>query len=93
MKVQGSQGKCHMNLREIQGDTQRVLSPSISGIDNQDLLKEVHHMRIEVKCEVENCKYWAEGDQCVADSIMVVANRGNQAVNEKETICDTFEKM
>ncbi|MCM3664588.1 DUF1540 domain-containing protein [Mesobacillus subterraneus] len=50
-------------------------------------------MKIEVKCEVENCKYWAEGDQCVADSILVVANTGRQAANERETICDTFEKM
>ena len=50
-------------------------------------------MRIEVKCEVQNCKYWAEGDQCVADSILVVADAGRRADSERETICDTFEEI
>ncbi|WP_230137711.1 DUF1540 domain-containing protein, partial [Peribacillus frigoritolerans] len=26
-------------------------------------------MKLEVLCNVENCTYWAEGNQCVADSI------------------------
>ena len=49
-------------------------------------------MKIEVKCDVENCKYWAEGDQCVADSILVVAHNGDKAENVMETACKTFEK-
>ncbi|WP_081772893.1 DUF1540 domain-containing protein [Bacillus sp. EB01] len=48
-------------------------------------------MKIEVKCDVENCKYWAEGDQCVADSIMVIAHHDNEAANVMETACKTFE--
>ncbi|CEG25759.1 DUF1540 domain-containing protein [Bacillus sp. B-jedd] len=48
-------------------------------------------MKIEVKCNVENCKYWAEGDECVADSIYVIAQTGREAANVEETACKTFE--
>jgi hypothetical protein len=54
--------------------------------------KEVASMKIEVKCNVENCKYWAEGDECVADSIFVIGEHGRTADNEEETACKTFEK-
>ncbi|KPV45271.1 DUF1540 domain-containing protein [Alicyclobacillus ferrooxydans] len=28
-------------------------------------------MQVEVKCSVSNCEYWAEGNDCVASSILV----------------------
>ena len=49
-------------------------------------------MKIEVKCNVENCKYWAEGDECVADSIFVIGEHGRTAESVEETACKTFEK-
>ncbi len=48
-------------------------------------------MELEVKCNVENCKYWAEGDRCVADSIYVIGLHGREAENVEETACKTFE--
>ncbi len=27
-----------------------------------------------VKCSVENCEYWAEGNNCVAETIMIEIN-------------------
>jgi hypothetical protein len=48
-------------------------------------------MKLEVLCNVENCTYWAEGDQCVADSIYVVGLDNNDAENVEETACKTFE--
>jgi len=27
-----------------------------------------------VKCSVDNCEYWAEGNNCVADTIMIEIN-------------------
>ncbi|RFU61788.1 DUF1540 domain-containing protein [Peribacillus glennii] len=48
-------------------------------------------MGIEVLCNVENCKYWAEGDKCIADSIYVIGERGRVAGNVEETACKTFE--
>ncbi len=49
-------------------------------------------MKLEVKCNVENCKYWAEGDQCLADSIYVIGLHGEKAANVQETACKTFEQ-
>jgi len=49
-------------------------------------------MKIEVKCDVKNCKYWAEGDDCIADSIYVIAQTGKVAANVEETACKTFEE-
>ncbi|MGE7907213.1 DUF1540 domain-containing protein [Peribacillus sp. NPDC094092] len=48
-------------------------------------------MKLEVLCNVENCTYWAEGNQCVADSIYVVGLDNNDADNVEETACKTFE--
>ncbi len=48
-------------------------------------------MAKDVLCEVSNCKYWAQGDQCDADSIYVVSQSGKQATSQKETDCKTFE--
>ncbi|MFJ5716041.1 DUF1540 domain-containing protein [Neobacillus sp. NPDC093127] len=49
-------------------------------------------MKLEVKCNVENCEYWAKGDQCIADSIYVIASNGREADNVEETACKTFKK-
>ncbi|MFZ7942721.1 MULTISPECIES: DUF1540 domain-containing protein [Bacillaceae] len=47
-------------------------------------------MKLNVKCNVENCKYWAEGDQCVADSIYVIGLHGEVAADVEDTACKTF---
>jgi hypothetical protein len=50
-------------------------------------------MKLEVKCNVENCKYWDKGDQCIADSIYVVGLKGREeAASVDETACKTFEE-
>ena len=43
-----------------------------------------------INCEVNNCKYWAEGNQCQADQIVVVSEKGNHAKSSGETDCKTF---
>jgi len=48
-------------------------------------------MAKDVLCEVNSCKYWAAGNQCAANSIYVVSNRGKHATNSEETDCKTFE--
>jgi len=49
-------------------------------------------MELDVKCNVENCKYWADGDQCVADSIYVIGPHGSRKADDvEETACKTFE--
>jgi len=45
----------------------------------------------DVLCEVNNCAYWAKGNECTADRIYVVSHTGEQATNTKETDCKTFE--
>lgn len=47
-------------------------------------------MAKDVKCEVNTCNYWANGNECNADSIYVVGQAG-QAMNSKETDCKTFQ--
>ncbi|GLB59906.1 DUF1540 domain-containing protein [Cytobacillus sp. NCCP-133] len=49
-------------------------------------------MEVEVLCNVENCKYWEEGDKCVADSIYVIGQNGREAEDVEETACKTFEQ-
>jgi hypothetical protein len=49
-------------------------------------------MATEVLCNVENCKYWEEGDKCVADSIFVIGEHGRIAEDVEETACKTFEE-
>ncbi|WP_135555728.1 DUF1540 domain-containing protein [Paenibacillus cymbidii] len=48
-------------------------------------------MAQDVLCEVNSCKYWANGNKCSASSIYVVNNRGKRATNTEETDCKTFE--
>ncbi|MCQ6282654.1 DUF1540 domain-containing protein [Bacillus sp. EB600] len=49
-------------------------------------------MKLEVRCNVDNCKYWAKGDQCNADSIFVIGLHGREAANVDETACKTFKE-
>jgi hypothetical protein len=48
-------------------------------------------MAQDVLCEVNNCKYWANGNLCSADEIYVVSHTGKEASSQKETDCKTFE--
>jgi hypothetical protein len=44
----------------------------------------------DVLCEVNNCTYWAQGNNCSAESIYVVSHRGKTASDSEETDCKTF---
>ncbi|GAE27509.1 hypothetical protein JCM9140_3659 [Halalkalibacter wakoensis JCM 9140] len=48
-------------------------------------------MAQDVLCEVNNCVYWAHGNQCEADKIYVVSHTGKEADKQEETDCKTFE--
>lgn len=44
-----------------------------------------------VKCTVQSCKFWKQGEQCDASAIMVnVDGGGNQAAQSEQTNCHTF---
>jgi hypothetical protein len=45
----------------------------------------------DVLCEVNNCKYWKEGNHCSAEEIYVVSHNGKEASDQYETDCKTFE--
>ncbi|MCM3714948.1 DUF1540 domain-containing protein [Alkalihalobacillus oceani] len=48
-------------------------------------------MAQDVLCEVNNCVYWGDGNNCNADRIYVVSHKGEQAARSEETDCKTFE--
>ncbi|MCP3031881.1 DUF1540 domain-containing protein [Halobacillus sp. A1] len=48
-------------------------------------------MAQDVLCEVNNCKYWGQGNKCTADAIYVVSHAGDQASKSEETDCKTFD--
>ncbi|MDF2934906.1 MAG: hypothetical protein K0Q90_279 [Paenibacillaceae bacterium] len=48
-------------------------------------------MAKDVVCEVNSCKFWANGNLCRASSIKVTHHHGKQASNSEETDCRTFE--
>ena len=48
-------------------------------------------MAQDVLCEVNNCKFWANGNKCSADAIYVVSHRGKTAEKQEETDCKTFD--
>jgi hypothetical protein len=35
----------------------------------------VDQMQVDVKCSVSNCEYWAQGNDCVASSILVTMDK------------------
>lgn len=43
-----------------------------------------------VKCDVDSCKYWAQGNRCDADEIFITSHV-QEAERVKETDCETFE--
>ncbi|MGG0642981.1 DUF1540 domain-containing protein [Sporosarcina gallistercoris] len=47
-------------------------------------------MAQRIRCEVNNCKFWSEGNKCEADEIYVVSKKGNHAKSSSETDCKTF---
>ena len=47
-------------------------------------------MAQDVRCEVNNCNYWGNGNKCRADAIYVVSHKGRKASNSEETDCKTF---
>ncbi|NGP46489.1 DUF1540 domain-containing protein [Bacillaceae bacterium SIJ1] len=47
-------------------------------------------MAQDVLCEVNNCKYWGQGNRCKADAIYVVSHVGKEASDSSETDCKTF---
>lgn len=48
-------------------------------------------MAKDVKCEVNSCVFWGDGDKCDASSIYVVNTIDAQASNSSDTDCKTFE--
>jgi hypothetical protein len=49
------------------------------------------NMAKDVLCEVNNCKYWNQGNKCGAEQIYVVSHTGKQASDSEETDCKTFD--
>ncbi len=44
-----------------------------------------------VKCKVESCRYWEQGERCNASAIEVnVDGGGRQAGQSEQTNCHTF---
>jgi hypothetical protein len=50
-------------------------------------------MAKDVLCEVNNCHYWKKGNKCSAEQIYVVSHTGEQADDQHETDCKTFEPI
>lgn len=48
-------------------------------------------MAQDVLCEVNNCKFWANGNKCSAEAIYVVSHKGKHASTTEETDCKTFD--
>lgn len=48
-------------------------------------------MAQDVLCEVSNCVHNDEDNKCMATSIYVISQAGNQAFTQEETDCQTFE--
>ncbi|WP_338777875.1 DUF1540 domain-containing protein [Metabacillus sp. FJAT-52054] len=45
----------------------------------------------KIQCEVNNCTYWGQGNNCTADAIYVVSHAGDHASKSEETDCKTFK--
>ncbi|MEW6622826.1 MAG: DUF1540 domain-containing protein [Bacillota bacterium] len=48
-------------------------------------------MAKDVRCEVNSCTYWSQGNSCNADSIYVVSQGGSAATSD-DTDCKTFKR-
>lgn len=47
-------------------------------------------MAKDVSCEVANCIFWENGNNCGAKEIKVVTRKGKHAKDSDETDCQTF---
>ena len=45
----------------------------------------------KVKCSVSNCKYWAQGNECKADVIMIEVDRHANANFNEEFSGESFD--
>lgn len=45
----------------------------------------------EVKCAVSNCEYWAKGNQCHADAIMIEIDQHANARFDTEFAGESFD--
>ncbi|GIP35814.1 DUF1540 domain-containing protein [Paenibacillus sp. J2TS4] len=45
----------------------------------------------EVKCSVANCSYWSEGNNCVADLIMIEVDKHADAKFNEEFAGESFD--
>ena len=45
----------------------------------------------EVKCSVSNCEYWAQGNNCIADVIMIEIDRHAHANFDEEFAGETYD--
>lgn len=50
-------------------------------------------MAQDVLCEVNNCRFWEQGNRCSAEEIYVVSHSGEQAAEQQETDCKTFDPV
>ncbi|MFC4302673.1 DUF1540 domain-containing protein [Cohnella boryungensis] len=48
-------------------------------------------MAKDVRCEVNSCRYWADENQCRAETIFITKHIASEAANSVETDCGTFE--
>jgi hypothetical protein len=65
------------------------------------MLKEGVSNMPKVKCNVSNCTYWGQGNNCMADAILVeidahsnsvgMSNHQDTAGQSAETCCHTFQ--
>ena len=58
---------------------------------NDNRTRRCDTMAQDVLCEVNNCKFWANGNKCSAEAIYVVSHKGKHASTTEETDCKTFD--
>ena len=68
--------------------TKSIIPPNFV---NDNRTRRCDTMAQDVLCEVNNCKFWANGNKCSADAIYVVSHKGKQASTTEETDCKTFD--
>jgi hypothetical protein len=50
-------------------------------------------MAQDVKCSVDSCHFWKQGNLCTADNIMVVSYTQGEAHTSSEAGCKTFRPV
>ena len=64
--------------------TKSIIPPNFV---NDNRTRRCDTMAQDVLCEVNNCKFLANGNKCSADAIYVVSHKGKQASTTEETDC------